>query len=81
MGGLWHVGRKAIIEYLRPYLALSMDQTIAWQKIRRWRMRYGLPILAQPTDKPYIDPEEFERWWKTYLENRKAREGEKSQYP
>jgi hypothetical protein len=70
----WHIGRKAIIKYLKPYLALSDDQYMAWKKVRRWRINYGLPILSQPTNKPYIDAEEFETWWKEYLENRKARE-------
>lgn len=74
MGEIWYVGRKEICAYLRPYLSLSKDTAMAWQKVRRWRIKYGLPILKQPTDKPYIDPEEFQRWWKEYLRNREARE-------
>ncbi len=79
MGSVWHVGRKAIIEYLRPYLDLSDDFTVAWRKVRRWRINYGLPILHQPNTIPYIDPEEFVMWWKTYLKKRKAQQVGKNQ--
>lgn len=79
MGNIWHVGRKAIIAYLKPYLGLNPDPVVAWRKVRRWRIDYGLPILSQPTEKPYIDPEEFEKWWKNYLEQRKSRTEAQSQ--
>jgi len=67
MSEVWYVGRKAIIQYLRPYLDLSPDIHMAWQKIRRWRIKYGLPIDSQPNMRPYIDPAVFEAWWDRYL--------------
>ncbi len=70
MSEVWYIGRKAIIQYLRPYLDLSPDIHMAWQKVRRWRIRYGLPIEVQPNDKPYIDPAMFEAWWSRYLHKR-----------
>lgn len=63
----WHVGRKAIIEYLRPYLDLSEDQDIAWNKVRRWKRRYSLPVETQPNGKPYIDEAVFSLYWSRYL--------------
>ncbi len=63
MSGNWHVGRKAIIAYLRPYLNLSEDSEVAWNMIRRWRKHYELPIDTQPNGKPYVDPDVFSRYW------------------
>lgn len=74
----WHVGRKAIIAYLDPFLSLAPDPAMAWKKIRRWRIRYGLPIDTQPSGKPYIDPDRFVRWWNHYQINvKKAKEQSK----
>jgi len=66
-GATWHIGRKAIIEYLRPYLDLSEDQDIAWNKVRRWKRRYSLPVETQPNGKPYIDEAVFSLYWSRYL--------------
>ena len=67
MNATWHIGRKAIIEYLRPYLDLSEDQDIAWNKVRRWKRRYSLPVETQPNGKPYIDEAVFSLYWSRYL--------------
>ncbi len=67
----WHVGRKAIIDYLKPYLALSDDTRTAWNMVRRWRMRYWTgTIIVQPlpNGKPALDPAAFESWWERYKE-------------
>ena len=66
MGLDWHIGRKAIIEYLRPYLDLPEDLKTAWQKVRRWRLRYGLPIESQPNGKPYVDQGVFLEYWSKF---------------
>ncbi len=68
MSPIWHIGRKAIIAYLRPYLGLSMNHEIAWNMIRRWKAKFKLPIETQPNRKPYIDPETFELYWLKYQE-------------
>ena len=53
--GTWHVGRKEIIAYLRPFIKLPQNPAYAWQKVKRWRRRYCLPIEIQLNGKPYID--------------------------
>jgi hypothetical protein len=63
----WHVGRKKIIAYLRPYLDLPQKHESAWQKVKRWRRHCGLPIDTQPNGKPYIDEDMFKMWWTEYL--------------
>ncbi len=71
MSDAWHVGRKAIIDYLKPYLALSDDTRTAWNMIRRWRVRYWMDtviIQPLPNGKPALDPAAFEQWWKRYKE-------------
>lgn len=70
MSPIWHIGRKAIISYLRPYLGLSPDKDTAWFMVRRWRIRYRLPIQTQPNGKPFLDPAEFELWWARYSKRR-----------
>lgn len=70
VGSQWHIGRKAMIEYLRPFLDLSDDLTIAWNKVRRWRRRYGLPVAVQPNGKPYIDEADFEMYWARFMKKR-----------
>ena len=62
----WQVGRKEIVAFLRPYIKLNPDADKAWRTVRRWRIRYGLPIDTQPNGKPYIDPPRFTRWWNRY---------------
>ena len=64
----WHVGRKEIIKYLRPYLGLSDNGEIAWNMVRRWRRRYALPVSNQPNGKPYIDPVIFKAFWNRFEE-------------
>lgn len=66
VGSKWHIGRKGIIAYLTPFLDLSDDQATAWNKIRRWRRRYGLPVQLQPNGKPYVDEAVFEMYWKGF---------------
>ena len=66
------VTRKAIIAYLKPLIDLSDNQKMARQKIRRWRIKYGLPVESQPNNSPYIDPATFEAWWNAYLEAKKS---------
>ena len=77
MGNVWHIGRKRIIAYLRPYLDLSWDNAVAWRKIRRWRDNYGLPILHQPSGVPYLDTQELQLWWRLYLDKKEEIETEK----
>ena len=67
-----YIGRKPIIAYLKPLIGLSDDQKMAWQKIRRWRIKYGLPVESQPNTSPYLDPATFEAWWQAYLEQKKS---------
>lgn len=62
MSNPWHIGRKEIIAYLRPYLGLSDDQETAWNMIRRWRINYGLPVKKQPNGKPSICESVFISW-------------------
>ena len=69
----WHIGRKAIIAYLEPFLDLPADPFCAWQKVRRWRNRYGLPIESQPNRKPYIDASVFEAYWINFQKKIKSR--------
>lgn len=68
--GIWHIGRKAIIEYLRPYLDLPSTHEYAWRKILRWRQKYGLPIESQPNGKPYIDQIVFLEYWSRFQKKR-----------
>ncbi len=71
MSDVWHVGRKAIIDYLKPYLALSDDTRTAWNMVRRWRVRYWIDtviIQPLPNGKPALDPAAFEQWWERYKE-------------
>ena len=70
MSTAWHVGRKAIIAYLRPYLGLSQDNETAWFMVRRWRIRYKLPVETMPNGKPCLDPAIFEIWWGKYQKRR-----------
>ncbi|HNY71664.1 MAG TPA: hypothetical protein PKH14_12835 [Syntrophorhabdus sp.] len=63
MFNIWHIGRKAIISFLQPYLDLPNKPEYAWQKIKRWRKRYALPIETQPNGKPYIDESVFFLYW------------------
>jgi hypothetical protein len=63
---MWHIGRRAIIAYLRPFIGLSWDHEVAWHKIRRWKKRYYLPIDRQPNNKPYIDENTFELYWSRF---------------
>jgi hypothetical protein len=62
----WHKGRKAIIAFLTPFLEIppSSSLFVAWQKVRRHRDKYGLPIETQPNGKPYIDEVVFFLYWK-----------------
>ncbi|MGO9146121.1 MAG: hypothetical protein ACLQDF_07110 [Desulfomonilia bacterium] len=69
----WHVGRKKIIAYLRPYLDLPENPIYAWQKVKRWRRRYSLVVETQPNGKPYIDEDFFRLWWIEYLRLRHER--------
>ncbi len=62
----WYIGRKAIIAFLGPFLDLSNDQVIAWNKVRRWKRRYGMPIEVQPNGKPYLDEAVFFTWWANF---------------
>lgn len=76
---VWVVGRKAIIEYLRPKLALADNMIGAWSAIRRWRQNYGFDKLIRhlPNGKPYLIKADFELWWAKYREieaKRKASE-------
>ncbi len=75
MDGEWHIGRKAIIAFLRPYLDLPDKPENAWQKVCRWRDRYGLPIEYQPNGKPYLDQAVFFEYWRIFLKKQQA------QYP
>ena len=70
MSNEWHIGRKAIILFLRPYIGLSNDHDVAWNMVRRWRKHQGLGdiIRSQPNGRPYIDEAEFEMWWQKFLE-------------
>ncbi len=58
------VGRKAIIEYLRPRLRLPSGPDAAWIKILRWRKKYGLDKLFHHdvTGAPYIYPAQIRDW-------------------
>ena len=76
MGNVWHIGRKRIVAYLRPYIDLSPDFDIAWRKVRRWREKYGLPIFNQPNTTPYLDAEEFHLWCQIYLDKKEEIEAE-----
>ncbi len=62
----WHIGRKAIIAFLTPFLDLPPNPIMAWKKVRRWNYRYSLPIEHQPNSKPYIDEATFFFWWEAY---------------
>jgi hypothetical protein len=73
MNAAWHVGRKEIIEYLRPYLDLPERQQYAWRKILRWRQKYGLPIEPQPNGKPFIDEVVFRKYWAGFRKKRNRR--------
>jgi hypothetical protein len=58
----WHVGWKAIILYLRPYIDLSIFEKPARRKLKRWVRNYGLPVEHDVSKSPYIDPVMFELW-------------------
>lgn len=62
------VGRKAIIEYLKPLLGLSGDQDVAWRKVYRWRERYAMEKLFHhaPNGRPYLLRGEVEEWLRVY---------------
>ena len=75
---VWHIGRKRVVAYLRPYLELSADFSLAWRKVKRWKDRYGLPLLYQPNGTPYLDAEEFHLWWGLYLEKSKEIEAKRN---
>lgn len=77
MGNVWHIGRKRIVAYLRPYIDLSPDPNLAWRKVRRWRDKYGLPLLYQPNGAPCLDAQEFQLWWRLYLDKKEEIEAEK----
>jgi hypothetical protein len=64
----WVVGRKAIIEYLRVPLQLSIDSEIAWRKVRRWKRDYGMKELFHrtPGNSPYVIGSEVELWLKDF---------------
>lgn len=68
--GKWHIGRKAIIAYLRPYLDLPDSLEFAWRKILRWKQRYGLPVESQPNGKPYVDQAVFLLYWSRFQKRR-----------
>lgn len=72
-GATWHIGRKAIIAFLGPYLDLVEDPVHAWVKIRRWKRRYALPIETQPNGKPYIDEGVFFLYWSKFRKTRKKK--------
>jgi hypothetical protein len=58
------IGRKELIRYFQGRLRLPSDQKDAWQKICRWRKKYGLELLFHHdvNGKPYIIPVEIEAW-------------------
>lgn len=64
----WHVGQKGIVKYLKPYLDLPDNIKYAWRRVKRWHVRYNLPIEYQPNGVPYLDPDMFIAWWYRYLE-------------
>ncbi len=58
--------RKGIIEYLRPIIGLSYDYETAWNKIRRWKKKYGMSKIMHylPSGQCMISKTEFMRWIK-----------------
>ncbi len=58
--------RKGIIEYLRPLIGLSQDYEIAWNKIRRWKKKYGMSKIIHylPSGQCMMSKAEFMRWIK-----------------
>jgi hypothetical protein len=71
--GRWRLGeddivvsRKGIIAYLKPIIGLSEDQEIAWNKIRRWKKRYGMSKIIHylPSGQCMISKAEFMKWIK-----------------
>ncbi|MDD5007472.1 MAG: hypothetical protein PHU49_08010 [Syntrophorhabdaceae bacterium] len=60
------VGRKAIIAYLRPFLNLPMNEDSAWQKVKRYRKNYVLPVERFLNGKPFVDPYWFKYWFLLY---------------
>jgi hypothetical protein len=61
----YHIGRKAIIAFLTPYLDIPQTASdfVAWQKVRRWRDGRNLPVEITPMGKPYIDENTFFFFW------------------
>lgn len=75
MSETWHIGRKAIINYLREFIDAPQKYTSAWIKVLRWRKRYGLPIERHVNGSPYIDEAIFRDWHQRFLTKRsEARE-------
>lgn len=68
-----HIGRKAVVRFLKARIDLSPDLETAWNKVRRWRRRYGLPVIADPNGRPSITEEDYAAWRRQYRE--RAREG------
>ncbi len=59
-----HIGRKAIVAYLEPFLKLPENHESAWKKVKKWRNRFhDFPIHTLPNRKPFLDELEFESWW------------------
>ena len=59
-----HETRKGIIEYLSQHMAIPANPQTAWQKVRRWRDKYGLPIEWAVNGSPFIDERAYQRWRK-----------------
>ena len=64
--GTRHTGRKDIIKFLRPEIALSKDAAYAWKKVKRFVKRYKLPVVPEPDGKPSLLEEEYLLWREKY---------------
>jgi hypothetical protein len=58
------IGRKDIMTRLK---------VLDWGTVRKWKREYKLPIRYMPNNKPFILPDELNKWLIVYSERQKKR--------